>query len=44
MAYISYARVSLVGQTLDFQLSKLQHSDKIFQEKKKAAVRAPCRT
>lgn len=34
MANVGYARVSSVGQTLDVQLSKLQHCDKIFQEKK----------
>lgn len=34
MALIGYARVSSVGQTLDVQLSKLKHCDKIFQEKK----------
>ena len=37
MAYIGYARVSSVGQTLDVQLSKLQHCDKIFQEKRSGA-------
>src|ERR1041384_3519064 len=34
MAMVGYARVSSVGQTLDVQLSKLKHCDKIFQEKK----------
>ena len=34
MAIVGYARVSSVGQTLDVQLDKLQHCDKIFQEKK----------
>ncbi len=34
MALIGYARVSSVGQSLDVQLSKLKHCDKIFQEKK----------
>lgn len=33
MAFIGYARVSSVGQNLDVQLAKLQHCDKIFQEK-----------
>ena len=33
MALIGYARVSSVGQRLDVQLDKLQHCDKIFQEK-----------
>lgn len=37
MAIVGYARVSSVGQTLDVQLSKLQHCDKIFQEKKSGA-------
>jgi DNA invertase Pin-like site-specific DNA recombinase len=34
MANVGYARVSSVGQTLDVQLGKLQHCDKIFQEKR----------
>ena len=34
MALIGYARVSSVGQTLDVQLDKLKHCDKVFQEKK----------
>ena len=33
MARGGYARVSSVGQHLDVQLSKLQHCDKVFQEK-----------
>ena len=33
MAIIGYARVSSVGQSLDVQLDKLQHCDKIYQEK-----------
>jgi DNA invertase Pin-like site-specific DNA recombinase len=37
MAIVGYARVSSVGQTLDVQLDKLGHCDKIFQEKKSAA-------
>ena len=37
MANIGYARVSSVGQTLDVQLSKLQHCEKIFQEKRSGA-------
>ena len=34
MALIGYARVSSVGQSLDIQLGKLEHCNKIFQEKK----------
>jgi len=34
MAVVGYARVSSVGQSLDVQLDKLKHSDKIFQEKR----------
>lgn len=37
MSLIGYARVSSVGQSLDVQLDKLQHCDKIFQEKKSGA-------
>ena len=37
MAVVGYARVSSVGQTLDVQLDKLKHCDKIFQEKKSGA-------
>lgn len=37
MAFIGYARVSSVGQTLDVQLDKLKHCDKVFQEKKSGA-------
>ena len=37
MANIGYARVSSVGQTLDVQLGKLKHCDKIFQEKRSGA-------
>ena len=33
MALVGYARVSSVGQSLDVQLDKLRHCDKIFQEK-----------
>src|SRR5215211_5455571 len=32
MALIGYARVSSVGQSLDVQLDKLQHCNKIYQE------------
>ncbi len=34
MALVGYARVSSVGQSLDVQLDKLKHCDKIYQEKK----------
>jgi len=34
MALIGYARVSSIGQSLDIQLEKLAHCDKVFQEKK----------
>jgi DNA invertase Pin-like site-specific DNA recombinase len=37
MANVGYARVSSVGQTLDVQLDKLKHCDKIFQEKRSGA-------
>jgi DNA invertase Pin-like site-specific DNA recombinase len=37
MALVGYARVSSVGQSLDVQLDKLQHCDKIYQEKKSGA-------
>jgi DNA invertase Pin-like site-specific DNA recombinase len=37
MSLIGYARVSSVGQSLTVQLDKLQHCEKIFQEKKSAA-------
>ncbi|MBD3182921.1 helix-turn-helix domain-containing protein [Candidatus Poribacteria bacterium] len=34
MALIGYAQVSSVGQSLDIQLEKLVHCDKVFQERK----------
>lgn len=37
MTLIGYARVSSVGQSLEVQLDKLQHCDKIFEEKQSAA-------
>jgi DNA invertase Pin-like site-specific DNA recombinase len=37
MALIGYARVSSVGQTLDVQLDKLKHCNKVFQEKRSGA-------
>ena len=33
MAIVGYARVSSVGQSLDVQLDKLKHCDKIYKEK-----------
>lgn len=42
MALIGYARVSSVGQSLDVQLDKLSHCEKIFEEKKSgASVKRP---
>jgi DNA invertase Pin-like site-specific DNA recombinase len=38
MALVGYARVSSVGQSLDVQLDKLKHCDKVFQEKKSGAA------
>src|SRR5882672_7734212 len=38
MARVGYARVSSVGQSLRVQLDKLQHCDKLFQEKTSGAV------
>ena len=38
MARVGYARVSSVGQSLEVQLDKLKHCDKIYQEKKKRRV------
>ena len=37
MALVGYARVSSVGQSLDVQLDKLGHCDKVFQEKQSGA-------
>lgn len=36
MALIGYARVSSVGQSLEVQLDKLRHCDKVFEEKRSA--------
>ena len=38
MAQVGYARVSSVGQSLDVQLDKLQHCDKLFQETRSGAA------
>ena len=37
MALVGYARVSSVGQSLDVQLDKLNHCEKIYREKKSGA-------
>ena len=37
MALVGYARVSSVGQSLSVQLEKLNHCDRIYQEKKSGA-------
>jgi DNA invertase Pin-like site-specific DNA recombinase len=37
MALVGYARISSVGQSLDVQLDKLSHCNKIFKEKKSGA-------
>jgi DNA invertase Pin-like site-specific DNA recombinase len=37
MALVGYARVSSVGQSLEVQLDKLKHCDKLYQEKKSGA-------
>src|ERR687893_711860 len=37
MARVGYARVSSSGQSLEVQLDKLKHCDKIYQEKKSGA-------
>jgi DNA invertase Pin-like site-specific DNA recombinase len=38
MALVGYARVSSVGQSLDVQLDKLKHCDKIYQEIKSGST------
>ncbi len=37
MAHVGYARVSSVGQSLEVQLDKLKHCDRIYREKKSGA-------
>jgi DNA invertase Pin-like site-specific DNA recombinase len=37
MALVGYARVSSIGQSLEVQLDKLKHCDKLYQEKKSGA-------
>lgn len=37
MAYVGYARVSSIGQSLDSQIEKLKHCEKIFEEKVSAS-------
>ena len=41
MAFVGYARVSSVDQTLDVQLDKLGHCDRLFQEKQSAVSAKP---
>jgi len=41
MAFVGYARVSSVGQSLHVQLDKLKHCDKIFMEKRSGAKGKP---
>jgi DNA invertase Pin-like site-specific DNA recombinase len=38
MTLVGYARVSSVGQSLEVQLDKLKHCDKIYREKRSAAA------
>lgn len=40
MAFIGYARVSSYGQSLEVQLEKLSHCDRVFQEKQSARTDA----
>lgn len=37
MAHVGYARVSSIGQSLDVQLDKLAHCEKVFPEKHSGA-------
>jgi DNA invertase Pin-like site-specific DNA recombinase len=41
MALVGYARVSSVGQSLEVQLEKLKHCDKIYQEQRSATGKRP---
>lgn len=41
MALVGYARVSSVGQSLDVQLTKLRHCDKVYQEQRSATGKRP---
>jgi len=41
MALVGYARVSSVGQSLEVQLDKLEHCEKIYKEKRSAAGKRP---
>ena len=41
MSLVGYARVSSVGQSLDVQLDKLRHCDKIFQETQRGRQKTP---
>lgn len=41
MAWVGYARVSSVGQSLEVQLGKLGHCDKLYREKQSAARQRP---
>jgi DNA invertase Pin-like site-specific DNA recombinase len=38
MAFVGYARISSVGQSLAVQLDKLAHCDKLFQETTSGSV------
>src|SRR4051794_25498190 len=38
MTLVGYARVSSVGQSLEVQLDKLKHCDKVYREKRSAAA------
>ncbi len=42
MALVGYARVSSVGQSLEVQISKLEHCDKVYQEKRSGTLLHEC--